>query len=121
MARLDLALCPDDDPNTANNLTVLLTHSPDAVLRLQRPPPLIFCGHTHGGQIRIPGYGAPVRHSRLVDRRQTAGVFRYRDAQVIVSQGFGTAVIPLRLLCPPKLALIELAACPPAPGADSDS
>ena len=121
MARLDLALPTDDDRGAANSLTVLLTHSPDAVLRLQRPPPLIFCGHTHGGQIRIPGYGAPVRHSRLVNRHQTAGVFRYRKAQVIVSQGFGTAVIPLRLLCPPQLALIELAACPPESGGDSDS
>ena len=121
MARLHLALCPDDDRRATNDLTVLLTHSPDAVLRLQRPPPLIFCGHTHGGQIRIPGYGAPVRHSRLVDRRQTAGVFPYRNAQVIVSQGFGTAVIPLRLLCPPQLAVIELAAGPSASGDDFDS
>ena len=112
---------PHENPNTANDLTVLLTHSPDAVLRLQRPPPLIFCGHTHGGQIRIPGYGALVRHSRLVDRRQTAGVFQYRNAQVIVSQGFGTAVIPLRLLCPPQLAVIELAAGSSASGDDSDS
>ncbi len=110
MARLDLALPRNDsDSDDADTLTVLLTHSPDAVLRLKRPPPLVFCGHTHGGQIRIPGYGAPVRHSRLVDRRRTAGLFHHRNAQVIVSQGFGTAVIPLRLLCPPQLAVIELA------------
>ena len=108
MARLDLAL-PGNDSDDADTLTVLLTHSPDAVLRLKRPPPLVFCGHTHGGQIRIPGYGAPVRHSRLVDRRRTAGLFHHRNAQVIVSQGFGTAVIPLRLFCPPQLAVIELA------------
>ena len=106
MARLDRALPADED---GAGLTVLLTHSPDAVLRLERPPPLVFCGHTHGGQIRAPWYGAPVRHSKLVDRRQTAGLFRRPNTQVIVSQGFGTAVIPLRLLCPPQLAVIELA------------
>lgn len=105
MARLDRALPP---ANSADGLTVLLTHSPDALLRLQHPPPLSFCGHTHGGQIRIPGYGAPVRHSQLVDRRQTAGVFQRNGAQVIVSQGFGTAIVPLRLLCPPEIGLIEL-------------
>ena len=104
MARLDRALPPETEPG----LTVLLTHSPDALLRLQHPPPLSFCGHTHGGQIRIPGYGAPVRHSQLVDRRQTAGVFQRNGAQVIVSQGFGTAIVPLRLLCPPEIGLIHL-------------
>ena len=104
MARLDQALPP---PNDAA-FTVLLTHSPDAALKLRDPPHLIFSGHTHGGQIRIPGYGAPVRHSKLVDRSQTAGVFQYRDAQVIVSQGFGTAVVPLRLFCRPEIAIVEL-------------
>ena len=104
MARLDQALPP---PNDAA-FTVLLTHSPDAALKLRNPPSLIFSGHTHGGQIRIPGYGAPVRHSKLVDRSQTAGVFQYRDAQVIVSQGFGTAVVPLRLFCRPEIAIVEL-------------
>ena len=116
MARLDRALPPEDGADSpdgadgADGLTVLLTHSPDALLRLQRPPPLSFCGHTHGGQIRIPGYGAPVRHSQLVDRRQTAGVFQRNGAQVVVSQGFGTAIIPLRFLCPPQIGLVHLAA-----------
>ena len=107
MARLDRALPADED---GAGLTVLLTHSPDAVLRLERPPPLVFCGHTHGGQIRAPWYGAPVRHSRLVDRRRTAGVFERGGARVVVSQGFGTAVVPLRFLCRPEVGLVELRA-----------
>ena len=108
MAQLDRALPPDDGPDGPGGLTVLLTHSPDALLQLQHPPPLSFCGHTHGGQIRIPGYGAPVRHSQLVDRRQTAGVFQRNGAQIVVSQGFGTAIVPLRFRCPPEIGLIEL-------------
>lgn len=110
MARLDQALPPEDGADAPDGLTVLLTHSPDALLRLQHPPSLSFCGHTHGGQIRIPGYGAPVRHSQLVDRRQTAGVFHHNGAQVVVSQGFGTAIVPLRFLCPPEVVLVQLAA-----------
>ena len=110
LARLDRALPADVDSADGAGLTVLLTHSPDAVLRLERPPPLVFCGHTHGGQIRAPWYGAPVRHSRLVDRRRTAGVFERSGSQVIVSQGFGTAVVPLRLLCRPEVGLVELRA-----------
>ena len=99
-----------DGAGGADGLTVLLTHSPDALLRLQHPPPLSFCGHTHGGQIRIPGYGAPVRHSQLVDRRQTAGVFQRNGAQIVVSQGFGTAIVPLRFHCPPEIGLVHLTA-----------
>lgn len=110
MARLDQALPPEDGADAPDGLAVLLTHSPDALLRLQHPPPLSFCGHTHGGQIRIPGYGAPVRHSQLVDRRQTAGVFHHNGAQIVVSQGFGTAIVPLRFLCPPEVGLVQLAA-----------
>ena len=113
MARLDQALPPEDGtdgPHGKDGLTVLLTHSPDALLRLQHPPPLSFCGHTHGGQIRIPGYGAPVRHSQLVNRQQTAGVFHHNGAQIVVSQGFGTAIVPLRFLCPPEVGLVQLAA-----------
>ena len=106
MARLEQALPPDGEDGGV--LTALLTHSPDAALRLGRPPALVFSGHTHGGQVRLPGYGAPVRHSRLVNRRQTAGVFERGGGQVIVSQGFGTAVVPLRLLCRPEIGLIEL-------------
>ena len=105
MARLAAALPADRGGGV---LTALLTHSPDAVLRLERPPPLVFCGHTHGGQIRLPWYGAPLQHSKLVDRRRTAGVFAWRGSQVVVSQGFGTAVVPLRLLCRPQVAVIEL-------------
>lgn len=106
MAQLEAAL-----PSAAEaegGLTVLLTHSADALLRLERPPPLVFAGHTHGGQIRLPGYGAPVRHSRLTDRRRAAGVFSLRGSQVVISQGFGTAVVPLRLLCRPEVSVIEL-------------
>ena len=104
LARLDDAL----PSNADDGLTVLLTHSADAVLQLQRPPPLVFSGHTHGGQIRLPWYGAPVRHSKLVNRRQTAGVFEWRGSQVVVSQGFGTAVVPMRFLCRPEVSVIEL-------------
>ena len=107
MASLERALPPDDE---GGGLTVLLTHSADAVLRLEAPPPLVFSGHTHGGQIRVPWYGAPVRHSKLVTREQTAGVFERGGSQVVVSQGFGTAVVPLRFLCRPEVCVVELRA-----------
>ena len=106
MARLESSVPPP------GGFSVLLTHAPDAALRLppasQGGPSLVLCGHTHGGQIRIPGWGAPLRHSRLVSRRQSDGVFDVNGTQVVVSRGFGTAHVPLRFACRPEIGLITL-------------
>jgi hypothetical protein len=106
MARLESATPPGD------GFSMLLTHAPDAALRLSRPaesgPNVVLCGHTHGGQIRLPGWGAPLRHSRLVSRRQPDGVFDVEGTQVVVSRGFGTTYVPLRFACRPEIGLITL-------------
>ena len=91
---------------------MLLTHAPDAALRLPSRsdggPSLVLSGHTHGGQIRVPGWGAPLRHSRLVTREQPSGVFDVNGTQVVVSRGFGTAHVPLRFACRPEIAVLTL-------------
>ena len=91
-------------------LTVLLTHSADALLRLEAPPPLVFSATRTAARFGCPGTGAPVRHSKLVTRKQAAGVFERAGSQVVVSQGFGTAVVPLRFLCRPEVCVVELRA-----------
>ena len=108
MCRLDDALPAAGERE--GEFTILLTHAPDAVLGLDaaRMPAAAFCGHTHGGQIRVPGWGAPVRHSRLAERRRAAGEFEVNGGKVVVSRGFGTAIVPLRFACRPELCVVEL-------------
>ncbi|MCY3570649.1 MAG: metallophosphoesterase [Chloroflexi bacterium] len=110
MAQLESAVPP------AGGFSMLLTHSPDAALRMplwaDGGPSVVLSGHTHGGQIRVPGWGAPLRHSRLVNRTQADGVFDVRGAQVVVSRGFGTAHVPLRFACRPEIGLIHLSKAP---------
>ena len=64
--------------------------------------------HTHGGQIRFPLIGAPVRHARSVQRHAPAGLLRIGGVPTYVSRGFGTTLLPFRLGAPPELAVLEL-------------
>ena len=103
----DLAAALPESP--LDHFEILLSHSPDGVLhpRAHRIP-LALSGHTHGGQIRLPGYGAPVRHAHAVTRHHPAGLMRIGTTQTYVSRGFGTSAIPLRLGARPELGIIEL-------------
>ena len=110
----DASLGRDDLPaalpeSLRGRFEILLSHSPDGVLHPQaRRIPLALAGHTHGGQIQLPGYGAPVRHARSVNRRHPAGLMRIGTTQTYVSRGFGTSAIALRLGARPELGMIEL-------------
>lgn len=93
---------------------VLLSHSPDVLPFLNASADLTLCGHTHGGQICLPG-GIPVFSScRIVGRRFSAGMQTVpaTGKAVFITRGLGTSVVPLRFCCPPEIAFIEL--CPPA-------
>jgi predicted MPP superfamily phosphohydrolase len=100
---------------------VLLSHHPDIVLDMagaisfpgaQRPG-LILAGHTHGGQIRLPGVGAVVTHSAL-PRRHAMGLTRYDDVPLFVTRGIGYSGVDLRLGCAPEVALLTLVPVPAA-------
>jgi predicted MPP superfamily phosphohydrolase len=73
---------------------------------------LAVAGHTHGGQLRIPGYGALVTNCGL-PRRQARGLSRHgadgRSIWLHVSAGLGTSpYAPVRFACPPEAALLRL-------------
>src|SRR5262249_49358480 len=69
--------------------TILLHHSPDVVLLLQdRKPDLVLAGHTHGGQVRIPGIGPIFTLTKLAPR-YGAGLFREWGTTLYVNRGVG--------------------------------
>jgi predicted MPP superfamily phosphohydrolase len=98
------------DPHAVVSLG--LTHSPEPRV-LDRYVAdgfrLMFAGHTHGGQLRVPGYGALVTNCGL-DRKRARGLSRYGpDAWLHVSAGLGTSpYAPVRFACPPEAALLRL-------------
>jgi uncharacterized protein len=73
--------------------------------------PLILAGHTHGGQVCLPGYGALVANCDL-DPRRAKGLSRHTAGTWLhVSAGLGTSpYAPIRLACPPEATLLTLTA-----------
>jgi predicted MPP superfamily phosphohydrolase len=70
---------------------------------------LVLAGHTHGGQLRVPGYGALVTNCDL-DRARARGVSRWGARMWLnVSAGLGTSpYAPVRFACPPEASLLTL-------------
>jgi uncharacterized protein len=88
-----------------------VVHSPDAAPALAALGyDLIMCGHTHGGQVRVPGVGALVTNSTL-PRSMARGLHRMDDAWLHVSAGMGTnPFTPVRFACRPEACVLELVA-----------
>ncbi len=89
-----------------------LTHSPEP--RVLDPfaadgYDLVLAGHTHGGQLRVPGLGALVTNCEI-DRSRARGVSRWgADMWLHVSAGLGTSpYAPVRFACPPEATLLTL-------------
>lgn len=89
--------------------TIVLSHNPDGVMRLtgDRRIDLVLAGHTHGGQIVLPKYGALATMSTLCTRRTASGWVPNTRAPLYVSRGVG-GQIPIRFNCPPELPVVRL-------------
>jgi predicted MPP superfamily phosphohydrolase len=100
-------------PDPEVDLVLGVTHSPEP--RVLSPmaadgAELILAGHTHGGQLRIPYFGAIVTNCGL-DRARARGLSRYDGAWLHVSAGLGTSPFaPMRFSCPPEATLLRLVA-----------
>jgi len=72
---------------------------------------LVLSGHTHGGQIRLPGIG-PIRSSVDHPDLYEEGLRRRPWTQVYVSRGIGTVRVAARLFSRPEVAVLELTGSP---------
>ena len=88
---------------------VLLAHNPARLVEAsQLGIPLMLSGHTHGGQIVLPGLGAVAARKFPI----IAGSGRSERTTAFVSRGVGTVYVPIRLNCPPEVALLTLESLP---------
>ena len=89
----------------AEGTLLLLAHDPRRLVEAARlKVPAVLSGHTHGGQIVLPGVGAIARRSFPV----WSGLGQQDDTSIFVSRGVGTIYVPVRINCPPEVALLTL-------------
>lgn len=92
----------------AEDFKIFLAHSPEAYFEAAVfKPQLYLCGHTHGGQICLPGKGPLYTNSRA-PRFTAAGKWEHNGMKGYTSRGVGASGVPLRFNCPGEISLITL-------------
>lgn len=90
---------------------ILLYHSPELMPQAtEHGVDVYLCGHTHGGQVRLPGYGAVITSSQL-GRAYVMGLYRRGRTHLYVSRGIGFEGLSaprVRFLSPPEMTLVTL-------------
>jgi predicted MPP superfamily phosphohydrolase len=91
----------------AEGTVVLLAHDPRRLAEAHALKiPLVLSGHTHGGQVVLPVVGALAAREFPV----VSGLARRGDTTIFVSRGVGTVYVPVRINCPPEVAILTLQA-----------
>lgn len=101
------------EPTAGHGDLIILQHAPDALpaitgdLRISSDTTVMFAGHTHGGQIRLPLLGPPVVPS-MFGQKFARGHVRESGIDVFVTTGIGTSILPFRFLVPPEIAVVTI-------------
>ena len=86
---------------------VIVTHDPAHFANVPAGPFLTLAGHTHGGQIRLPGIGV-LMNASVAPMHWTHGLVAEDGRHMIVTAGLGTSGVPLRIGVPPEFVVIEV-------------
>jgi len=94
-----------------DNLTILLAHRPEKFnTYVANNMNLVFSGHAHGGQIRLPFVGGLVAPGQGLFPKYTAGTYEDGETTMNVSRGLGNSTVPFRIFNLPQLVVVELKA-----------
>jgi predicted MPP superfamily phosphohydrolase len=85
--------------------SILLSHTPEIYRQAAHANfNLMLSGHTHGGQLCLPG-SIPIKLEAVLPRRMGAGAWQYHNMSGYTSVGAGSSVVAVRLNCPPEITL----------------
>ena len=92
-----------------NTFTILLAHRPEMFYTyVVNDIDLVFSGHAHGGQVRIPFIGGLFAPSQGFLPTYTAGIYEEDETTMAVSRGLGNSTVPFRILNLPEIVVVEL-------------
>ena len=92
----------------AGAFSILLSHTPEVYRQAAHAEfDVMLSGHTHGGQICLPG-AVPVMLAARLPRRMGSGSWRYREMVGYTSTGVGSSLVAARFNCPPEITLHRL-------------
>ena len=92
-----------------NDYTILLSHRPELFNSyVACDVDLVFSGHAHGGQFRLPLIGGLIAPNQGLFPKYDAGIFLDQNTHIVVSRGLGNSVIPFRFNNRPEIVLVEL-------------
>ena len=88
---------------------ILLSHRPEQFpVYVKQDIDLIFSGHAHGGQVRLPIVGGLVAPNQGYFPKYTSGIYFKESSAMIVSRGLGNSIIPQRLFNRPEIVVVTL-------------
>lgn len=88
---------------------VLLAHRPEQFdVYVDHEVDVIFSGHAHGGQFRLPGIGGFLAPGQGWFPKLTSGVHEKGRSQLVISRGLGNSLMPIRLLNQPEIVVVTL-------------
>ena len=91
------------------NFKILLSHRPELFdIYSNSNVNLIFSGHAHGGQFRLPFIGGLIAPDQGFFPKLTEGIHTSNDTSMIISRGLGNSIIPVRILNRPELIVVTL-------------
>lgn len=99
----------DELTSEDDGYTILLSHRPELFdIYVENGVDLVFSGHAHGGQFRLPFVGGVAAPNQGLFPKYDAGIYTEGNTNMVVSRGVGNSIIPFRVNNRPEVILIEL-------------
>lgn len=106
---IDKALSGIDAAPRLNNLNILLSHNPDVIWDAkEKGMDFVITAHTHGGQIRLPFWGAVAEIPDRLGQKFDKGLFAFDKTQLYITSGVGEVGPRARLFNPPEIVLLKI-------------
>lgn len=93
----------------SDTLRILLSHRPNFMeIYAESKVDLVFSGHAHGGQVRLPFLGGMIAPDQGLFPKYTSGTHTIGDTTMVISRGLGNSIVPIRIFNRPEIIVLNL-------------